>query len=77
MRDRTYSLILFRDPDDGTYTVKVPALPGLTTQGASLEEAIAMAKDAITLYVEDLIANGEPVPEEAESPEVIRVRVAA
>ncbi|MBI2953049.1 MAG: type II toxin-antitoxin system HicB family antitoxin [Chloroflexi bacterium] len=60
MKERAYSIILFRDPGEGTYTVKVPALPGLTTQGNTLEEAIAMAKDAIKLYLEDLIPLDPP-----------------
>lgn len=77
MRDLRYSAILYPDPEGGGYTVRVPSLPGLTTQGETLEEAIAMAKDAIKLYIEDLIANGEPVPQEEEPLQVIQVKVAA
>jgi predicted RNase H-like HicB family nuclease len=49
--------------------VTVPALPGCVTQGETLEEAIAMAKDAIRLYIDTLIAGGVPVPEEREPPQ--------
>lgn len=76
-REYTYTIILEPDIEDGGYTVKVPALPGCVTQGDSLEEAIAMAKDAIALYLASLIADGEPVPEEHERPQVISVKVAA
>lgn len=47
------------------------------TQGETLEEAIAMAKDAIRLFIETLIENGGPVPEEREHPQAITVSVAA
>ena len=47
------------------------------TQGETIEEAIAMAKDAIRLYVESLIADGEVVPEEREHPQAIVVNIAA
>ncbi len=37
----------------------------------------ATAKDAIGLYLESLIAAGEPIPEERERPQVLSVKVAA
>lgn len=61
MSQYQYTIILHPDTEEG-YTVTVPALPGCVTQGETLEGAIAMAKDAIRLYVESLIADGEPVP---------------
>lgn len=36
-----------------------------------------MAKDAIRLHVESLIADGEPVPEERDHPQAIVINVAA
>lgn len=77
MRYYQYTIILHPDPDEGGYTVTVPALPGCVTQGETLEAAIAMAKDAIRLYVESLIADGEVVPEEREHPQAIIVNIAA
>lgn len=74
---RHYTIILHPDPEEGGYTVTVPALPGCITQGETLEEAIAMAKDAIRLHIESLIAEGEPVPEEREHPQAIIVDIAA
>jgi len=47
------------------------------TQGETIEEAIAMAKDAIRLYIETLIADGEPVPQEREHPQALIIKVAA
>ncbi len=51
------------EEEDGD-TATVPALPGWVTQGETLEEAIAMAKDAIQGYVESMLKDGEPIPEE-------------
>ena len=57
------SFAVVLDPDlDGGFTVRVPALPEIVSWGASEDEALAMAKDAIRLVVEDRIARGEPVP---------------
>jgi predicted RNase H-like HicB family nuclease len=77
MSEYQYTIILDPDPEEGGYTVTVPALPGCVTQGETIEEAIAMAKDAIHLYIETLIADGEPVPQEREHPQALIVKVAA
>lgn len=45
--------MLHKEPEGG-YTVIVPTLPGSITYGESVDEAIAMAKDAIDIYVEEL-----------------------
>ena len=70
-----YTLLLERDPTDGSYTVTVPALAGIVTQGRDLEDAIAMGRDAIRCHVNGLLADGLSVPEEAERPQLITVDV--
>lgn len=77
MNEYKYAIILDPNPDEGGYTVTVPSLPGCVTQGESIEEAITMAKDAIRLYIETLIENGEPVPEEREHPQAVVISIAA
>jgi predicted RNase H-like HicB family nuclease len=77
MSNYQYSIILHPDTEEGGYTVTVPALHGCVTQGETLEEAIAMAKDAIRLYIETLIEEGEPIPEEQEHPQAIVVNIIA
>jgi antitoxin HicB len=77
MDNRRYTIILYPDTEEGGYTVTVPALPGCITQGETIEEAIAMGKDAIQLYVETLLAEGLPVPEEQEHLQAIVVGIAA
>ena len=60
-----YTIILVPEEESG-YSVEVPALPGCYTQGDTKEEAIAMAKEAIELYLESCNAHGEPIPEESD-----------
>ncbi len=45
---------VFEDNGEG-YTVTVPNLPGLVTEGSNLKEAKEMAKDAIRCYLESLL----------------------
>jgi antitoxin HicB len=77
MREYQYTIILHPDVEEGGYTVTVPALPGCVTEGDTLEEAISMAKEAIHLYIESLIAENKPIPEEREHPQAIVIHVAA
>jgi antitoxin HicB len=63
MKKLTYRILLRKEPEGG-YTVLVPALPGCITYGESIEEAIKMAKEAIELYLESMIENGEDIPTE-------------
>jgi predicted RNase H-like HicB family nuclease len=60
----TFTVVLEPDDDSGGFAVHIPALPGCHTQGDTREEAIAMAQDAITVYIESLLANNEPIPVE-------------
>lgn len=60
--------VLFEPAEEGGYTVTCPALPGLVTEGATLEEARAMAADAIHCYLGSLKKDGLPYPREGEAP---------
>jgi len=57
----TYTVVLERE-EDGRYTVSVPALEGCISWGDTVEHALAMARDAIAVFVEHLEAHGLPVP---------------
>jgi antitoxin HicB len=63
---RTFRVLLTPE-DDGGFSVTVPSLPGCYTQGESVEDAISMAKEAISLYIESLEAEGEPIPDDSNS----------
>jgi antitoxin HicB len=70
-----YSFTILIEPNDPDgYLVTCPALPGLVTEGNTLDEAYEMAQDAIHGYVESLIKNGEPVPNDKITMPV-RVRI--
>jgi predicted RNase H-like HicB family nuclease len=72
---RTFRVIL--EPNEaGGYTVTVPVLPGCISEGDTKEEALANIKEAIELYIESLVADGEPVPTEEAVEEAV-VEVAA
>lgn len=70
-----YSFTILIEPNepDG-YLVTCPALPGLVSEGDTLDEVYAMAKDAILGYLESLIEHGEPIPEDKLAMP-IRVRI--
>lgn len=60
-----YSFTILVEPNDPDgYLVTCPALPGLVTEGDTLDEALAMAKDAIEGYLISLIKHGDPVPQD-------------
>jgi predicted RNase H-like HicB family nuclease len=44
------------------YGVTVPDLPGCFTAGRTLDEALAMAREAIELHLEGLVEQGQAVP---------------
>ncbi len=60
---RSYTVVI--EPDEDDYHAFAPALPGCHTIGRTIEEAITNITEAIALHVEALLADGEPVPEEA------------
>jgi antitoxin HicB len=63
MSTYTYTVILEPEPEGG-YVVHCPSLPGVVTEGETVEEALAMARNAITGYLESLRKNGLPIPRE-------------
>jgi predicted RNase H-like HicB family nuclease len=66
-------VILIHDPESGGYTVTVPSLPGCFSEGDTVDEALANIRDAIDLYVEDMVADGEEVPDDVEPVQVMSV----
>jgi predicted RNase H-like HicB family nuclease len=61
--DARYSLVIEWSPEDGAFVVTVPDLPGCRTHGATYEEAVRQAQDAIDSWIDAARADGEPVPE--------------
>ena len=59
---QTFTAVFAKESDG--YTVTVPAMPGLVTSGRTMDEAKAMAREAIECHLESLRKDGEPVPPE-------------
>ena len=61
-----YRLHLHQEPEGG-FTVTVPALPGCVTFGEDIDEALAMAREAIELFIEELQDRGEGNPDDSRT----------
>jgi predicted RNase H-like HicB family nuclease len=59
---RPYIALIHKDPDSD-YGVSFPDLPGCITAGKTLDEARAMAVEALALHLEGLVEDGEDLPE--------------
>jgi predicted RNase H-like HicB family nuclease len=66
MAEYSYA-VLFEPAEEGGFVVTCPALPGLVTEGDTLEEARAMAQDAIRGYIESLQKDNLPMPSVKEN----------
>ncbi len=61
---KVYDFKVFLEPDEtGGYVAICPSLPGCYSQGETVEEAMENIKEAILLCLEDMRAQGEPLPE--------------
>jgi predicted RNase H-like HicB family nuclease len=60
-----YSVVVHA-AEEGGYWLEVPALPGCYSQGESIDEALANAREAIALYLDVLREEGKQVPRDDE-----------
>ena len=72
---RRYTVLLTPEPEEGGFSVSIPALPGCFTRGDTYDEALANARSAIAFHLECLAAEGEAIPEEPDAPELVAVEV--
>jgi antitoxin HicB len=70
-----YTVVLDPDPEGG-FTVTVPALPSVVTEGDTLDEALTNAREAIELALEVLAERGEKPPIETGEVRLEHVEVA-
>ena len=70
---RQFTAILFRDRD-GVYCVSVPAL-NCFSHGSTEQEAMENIQEAVELTLEDMEADGEPIPADLDSPKLASVTV--
>ncbi len=55
-----YPVVIHKDRNSD-YGVTVPDLPGCYSAGRTLDEALAIAREAIELHLEGLVEAGEPI----------------
>ncbi|HZP18949.1 MAG TPA: type II toxin-antitoxin system HicB family antitoxin [Bauldia sp.] len=72
---RSYSVVL-EPQENGGFTVLVPALPEVVTEGDTEDEALAHAEEAIRAVIEYRQAHGIDIPADA-APEIRRITIAA
>ena len=58
--------VIMEKDDDGIYVVTVPALPGCISDGRTVEEAISNIREAIRGFIDDMNADGEPIPHDID-----------
>jgi predicted RNase H-like HicB family nuclease len=61
MKVLEYSVVI-HEAEEGGYWLEVPALEGCFTQGETMDQVIANAKEAIALYLEGLAEIGQEIP---------------
>ncbi len=68
-----YKLPLTIEPmKEGGYLVTCPEVPGLLTDGETLEEALANVSDAVRTLIETMQAKGVPLPTALQKVDVTR-----
>jgi predicted RNase H-like HicB family nuclease len=55
IKEKIYQYEAIFDPNGAGFTVTVPKLPGLVTEGDNMKEARTMVKDAIRCYLEAIL----------------------
>jgi len=58
-----YEVIIYWSEEDEAFIAEVPELPGCAAHGATQEESLANARDAILLWIDTAKEFGDPVPE--------------
>jgi predicted RNase H-like HicB family nuclease len=68
-----YLVVVEKGPT--SWGAHVPDVPGCLAAGETREEVLDLIRDAIALHIENLRAEGEPIPGPASSAEVVDVAV--
>lgn len=59
----TYELIVYWSAEDTVFVADVPELPGCMAHGATPSEAVAVARDAIALWIDTALEDDRTVSE--------------
>lgn len=69
--DRELFIAVFEKATEGGYTINFPDLPGCITEGDSLEEGMANAKEALELHLYGIEEDGEEIPESTLAEKIV------
>jgi len=61
-----YEVIIYWSREDQVFVAEVPELPGCMAHGATQQEALSNANEAIQLWIDTAEEFGDPVPEPKE-----------
>ena len=57
-----YEIIIYWSNEDEAFIAEVPELPGCMAHGATQEDALRNAKEAIQLWLDTAAEFGDPIP---------------
>jgi len=63
LKPNSYEMIVWWSAEDDAYVVDVPELPGCMAHGATRQEAIKNAEDAIRFWIKTAKENGLEIPQ--------------
>lgn len=58
-----YELIIYWSEEDQLFVAEIPELPGCAAHGATQQEALTNAQDAIRLWIDTAKEFGDPIPQ--------------
>ncbi len=67
---RNYIGLIHKDPESD-FGVSFPDFPGAITAGKSLDEARAMAEEALAFHIEGMVEDGDAIPEPSSLEDVM------
>ena len=62
MATKSYLAIADKVPGETAYSIVFPAFPGVTSVAATLANVLPQARDALATVIEDMEADGDPLP---------------
>ena len=62
MNAENYEMIIWWSDEDAAYVVEVPALPGCLAHGATRQDALCNAEDALRFWIKTAQEDGLEIP---------------
>ena len=64
MKFYSFQIVIEREAEDEGYFAYTPNVPGCFSNGKTIEETKRNIREAIELYLESLVEDGLPIPQE-------------